>query len=290
MKLKGRFVTKKGSVFLYHIMNRKENNFINILNTRAYENPILIGNGAFGKVYRVTHRETMCQYACKVIEKGKQSFLHNEVENMQQLFHPLFAKFHETWENNSRIYVIMEFVWGSNLDLLLKRRGRLTQETVKGIALELSSGLEYLQRQGKIYGDLKAENIIIMPSGRVKLLDYGSIMTIQKGKKVVTGTRGYLRRETLEKKVMTYQDDVYALGKLMQYMIWGVNPISQDVFPGEVCHGHSYCSMEMEEIIFRCVTKDNQKRIPDISILKMLLEHTKHYPGISFLKNILESF
>ena len=151
-------------------------------------------------------------YACKVSKQKE--LLKAEAELLKALKHPLFPNYEDWWEEEAYGFLCMEYIEGSTLAALLKRRGRLPwQESVR-ILLETADGLRYLH-EGEpmiIYRDLKPENLILSAKGRVRLVDLGTA-ALQKGWKVWNeayrlpeGEIAYLEPAP--------QEDIYGLGIL----------------------------------------------------------------------------
>ena len=67
----------------------------------------------------------------------------------------------------------MDFVNGGELFFHLKRSKQFSVDRARFYAAEILLALEYLHSQGIVYRDLKAENILLDPSGHIKLTDFG---------------------------------------------------------------------------------------------------------------------
>jgi calcium-dependent protein kinase len=80
----------------------------------------LLGQGAFGKVYKVVCKKTQDIRAMKVLDKDKitassQSELINEIEILKKLDHPNILKVYEYYEDARHLYIVTEFVDGRDL-------------------------------------------------------------------------------------------------------------------------------------------------------------------------------
>ncbi len=143
------------------------------LDSNGFEEPLLLGKGAFCRVYRVKEKATGRLYACKVGTGSCKFHVRREKEFLKKLRHPLFPRYKCHWEEEGFYCLVMEYVAGSNLEGLLVRRKRLSGRQAVEIALELTEGLLYLHKRGIIFRDVKAQNILIRQDGKVKMLDFG---------------------------------------------------------------------------------------------------------------------
>lgn len=192
----------------------------NFLHEWGYEKPCLIGQGAFAEVYRVKERATGRFVACKV--SLEQEMLRKESSILQQIEHPLFPAFYDFGKNEGMGFLFMEYIPGTSLGTLMKRRGKMKQRQAIRIGMALAAGLCYLHELSTpvIFRDLKPENIVIREDGAVKLLDFGSAVRVNTSLHAITGTDGYAAPEqwTDVESVGTYSD-VYALGKVMGFIL-----------------------------------------------------------------------
>lgn len=120
-------------------------------------------------------------------------------------------------------YLVMEYMEGGSLKTLLEKQGRLPVERAADIALELLKCLQTLHNQTVplIYRDIKPENIMFDQNGRLRLVDAASVLP---GRYRV-GTYGYAAPEQFWDGVkLGPESDLYAVGKLLAYMLTGKNP------------------------------------------------------------------
>ena len=151
-------------------------------------------------------------YACKV--SRQKELLKAEAELLKTLKHPLFPNYEDWWEEGAYGFLCMEYVEGSTLAALLRRRGRLPwQESVR-ILLETADGLKYLHERKPviIYRDLKPENLILSAKGQVRVVDLGTA-ALQKGWKVWNEAYDLPERKIAYLEP-TPREDVYGLGIL----------------------------------------------------------------------------
>ena len=136
------------------------------------------------------------------------------------------------WEEGEKLVVIEEYIQGTTLEELLENkkdfRGKaLGFEEIKRILLELCDGLIFLHSANPpiIHRDIKASNVIVSDDGVVKLIDYDAAKQFAKGKKkdtVLIGTQGIAAPEQYGFAQSDERTDIFALGKLMERMISGI--------------------------------------------------------------------
>ena len=155
---------------------------------------------------------------------------------MRSLNHPNICSLIEVHETQGSVYLIMELVEGSPL-LDLEGFEPIPREKRASILRQLSSALYYLKRKCIIHRDIKPDNILLTPSGHIKLIDFGlSISTkTEKHNFKRVGTPGFIAPEIINYKNASLkgygvESDVYSLGVLLYCMIVGEHP-----FDGEDC-------------------------------------------------------
>lgn len=241
------------------------------LESRGFTAPLLLGKGAFCQVYRVREEATGRLYACKVGKGSQKVHIRREQEFLRKLKHPLFPRYKGYWEEEGVACLIMEYVAGSSLEALLRRRTSLSERQALKVSAELAEGLLYLQRRGIIFRDVKAQNILIRQDGRVKLLDFGCACLQNGEEHVRAGTPGFAAPEQLIWGKADFACDIYALGKVMQYMLSGLNPclVTEEQF--WKAWGRRHYKRDIRRIIEGCVKENPRERIPDAYTLLCIL-------------------
>ena len=107
-------------------------------------------------------------------KQGMNNFL-KEAKNMAKYAgEENFVSVHDYFVENNTAYIIMEFVDGQNLKQYLQKHGRLTVEESMPIIMPVMNALEKIHSRGMIHRDVSPSNIMILPDGRVRLLDFGA--------------------------------------------------------------------------------------------------------------------
>ena len=244
---------------------------------KQLEHPVLIGEGTFAKVYRVTDSSSGEFYACKCIQL--QNLAQREKELLRLIGHPLFPKYKGYFAVKEGYCVLMEYVCGCNLKELVRRRGVLCQKQAVYIIMELAKGLVYLHEQSPaiIFRDIKPENVMIQMDGRIRLIDVGCACLEtdhDRSEEVhtIAGSRGYAAPEQLCIGGRAGQEsDVYALGSLFCFLMTGRDGkcLYQDtdqIFAGVTI------SRGLKQLIEQARQFNPRKRLPDMHSFMQELE------------------
>jgi tetratricopeptide (TPR) repeat protein len=144
-----------------------------------------------------------------------------------RLSHPGIARLIEAGDHEGRLFVVEEFVEGETLAERL-RRGSLPVDEALRILRKVGEILRYAHEAGVIHRDLSARNLMLTPSGRVVLVDFGLAVrpegTTQPGSGSLLGTLPYLAPELIRGRAATARSDLYALGAIGYQMIAGTPP------------------------------------------------------------------
>lgn len=153
-----------------------------------------------------------------------------EAQILYSLDHPALARVFEFFMENTRYFLVMEYVPGHNLEdeMVQYRREPLEWGDVTRWGIELASVLTYLhsQQPAIIYRDLKPANVMLLPDGGVKLIDFGIARRLHPARMADTmqlGTDGYAPLEQYSSRSET-RSDIYALGASLYHLLTGRVP------------------------------------------------------------------
>jgi len=138
-----------------------------------------IGKGAFGKVTVVRHKDSHEIYAMKVMSKSE--MIHkNQVQHIRSernilvlLDNVWVVKLHYTFQDDHKLYMVMEFVQGGDLMNILIKKDVLSEAATRFYIAETAMAINSVHQLGYLHRDLKPDNILIDSTGHVKLSDFG---------------------------------------------------------------------------------------------------------------------
>ncbi len=255
----------------------------------------LVERSGMASIFRATDERTGRQVAIKVphpeMEADPIFFerFNREQEIGQKLDHPGVMKVF-TNDHSSQHYMVMERVEGRLLRQLMNEQKRIPAERAAKIALQVASAIEYIHGHGVIHRDLKPENIMVDTNDHIKLIDFGIAANL--GSRRITfakfsqtvGTPDYISPEQVKGKRGDARSDIYALGVMLYEMVTGKVPftgpnafvimndrlLNNPIPPREV---DPAISPHLQEIIYRAMERDPNKRYANARELILDLEH-----------------
>ncbi len=197
-----------------------------------------IGSGGMGSVYRALHVKLDKQRALKILKPDRLgsreaiSRFEQEMRVLARLEHHHIVTAFDAGEQDGLPYFVMEFVSGVNLQQLVRRVGPLPMQDACHIACLAASALQYAHTEQVIHRDVKPSNLMLTPSGNVKLVDLGLAQALQiDGDGVlsladqVLGTLAYMSPEQLSgSQRVTPQSDIFSLGVTLYELLTGQCP------------------------------------------------------------------
>ena len=255
----------------------------------------VIGEGAMGKVYRAERLKLGRIVAIKVMNEamsgarterqrdevaGRRRF-EREATAMAKLEHPHCASVLDIGVHDSRPYVVMDFVSGTNLTKLIDE-GPVPVERAVEITRQVLSGLAHAHELGITHRDIKPANIVLSQKAglgdHVKILDFGLARLSEESSNLTTGvilgTPSYMAPEQIRGIVIDGRADLYACGIMLFELLTATKPFRSpgndplgicmmhinepaprlaDVLPGRDFGG-------LEAVVARALEKDRERR------------------------------
>lgn len=204
-----------------------------------YELLSVIGKGNFGKVVLAHDRQSSRLVAIKmlrmdsVIDNDELDSVHAERQAFlvaTRSSFPFLVQCYACFQDESRLYFVMEYVAGGDLMFHVQHR-KFSLDEARFYAAEVLLALEHLHRHGIIYRDLKLDNILLGADGHVRLADYGLCKTGMQWHtttQTFCGTPEFMAPEILLEQPYTWAVDWWAFGVLVYELVLGQAPF----------HGH----------------------------------------------------
>ncbi len=203
-----------------------------------------IGEGGMGAVFKARNWKLGRIVALKLIRKERLNNpdalrrFHREIRAAAQLDHPNIVRAFDADEVNGTHLLVMEYVQGTDLAKLVKAGGPLAVDKACDYVRQAALGLQHASERGMVHRDIKPHNLLLTPSGVVKILDMGlarlgggeegegsSTMT-REG--TVMGTPDYIAPEqAIDSHDVDIRADLYSLGCTLYFLLTGKVP-----FPG----------------------------------------------------------
>jgi serine/threonine protein kinase len=200
-----------------------------------------------------------------------------EAQILAGLQHPSLPAVVDFFVENSRSYVVMEYIQGETLADYVQRQGPLGPTRALAWALQLALVLDYLHSQPQpiIFRDLKPENVMVTPQEQLKLIDFGLARHFQPGQQRDTqaaGSVGYSPPEQWEDSGQTDErSDIYGLGATLYFLLSGRPPTP--IYGRQRLPEHD---PHIEALVLRCLHPDPQQRYPSA---QALIVHLKQLGG-----------
>jgi len=148
------------------------------------------------------------------------------------LTHPNIVTIYETEQENGRYFIVMEYLEGDNLRQKMDREGPLPPDEAVRIATQVLDGLAHAHSKGVIHRDIKPENIHILPTGLVKITDFGIARLKYEPNLTmdgqIFGTPSYMSPEQVQGGAIDERSDLFSVGVILYEMLAGYKPFQGD--------------------------------------------------------------
>jgi len=270
-----------------------------------------LGAGGMGEVYRARDVRLARDVAIKILpaefaaDPDRVARFQREAQMLAAINHPNIAGIFGLEESADTRFLVLEFIDGGSLaDKLRQHSAGLPVADALAIVRQIVDALEAAHDKGIIHRDLKPANIMLTADGQVKVLDFGlakvdpasasapgtsagmthsptlTFAATQAG--VILGTAAYMSPEQAKGRPADKRSDVWAFGCVLFEMLTG-----RRAFEGEdvsdtlaaILRGEpdwtalpSDVPGQIRSVATRCLQKDRKARIPDISVVRFLLD------------------
>ncbi|CAK1359842.1 Serine/threonine-protein kinase psk1 [Cercospora beticola] len=253
-----------------------------------------LGKGAFGTVHLVKQQCTGKLYAQKQFKKASLT-VHkrlieqtrterNILESVNR--HPFVVKLYYAFQDQEKLYLILEYAQGGELFTHLAMEGMFTADTAAFYMAEMVLALEHLHQNVRvIYRDLKPENCLLDSEGHLLLTDFGlSKVSAEEDERAnsILGTIDYMAPEVIEGKPYDFSVDWWGLGAIGCDLLTGQPPfggnnhakIQQNILKQKLQLPY-YLGPDAKDILTRLLRKEPHKRLGGTTVkgIKELKAH-----------------
>ncbi len=217
-----------------------------------------LGRGGMGVVHLAEHQRLLTKYALKVLPQAFSEDpqlverFHNEARVMAELTHPNIVKVVNMSCEGTTYYLVMEYVESEtgapkNLHQLMREYGgKIPEDIVERIALDVLSALDTAHEKGIIHRDIKPANILLDKTGTAKVADFGLVKILGgnpdtatkrvtlTAEGVILGTYDFMSPEQKAGKPVDLRTDIYAVGVIIYSMLTGRKPEGRFSLPSEI--------------------------------------------------------
>jgi serine/threonine-protein kinase len=189
-----------------------------------------LGRGAMGIVYEAEDPALDRIVALKTIlleddAEGRKEYhqrFFQEAKAAGKLTHPNIITVHDFGEEGDLAYTAMELLKGVELRARMLK-GEISVVEAVDIARQVADGLGYAHEHGVVHRDIKPSNIMILPRGRVKIMDFGIARVRVSDHKtstgVVLGTPRYMSPEQVAGLPVDHRSDIFSVGIVLYEML-----------------------------------------------------------------------
>ena len=222
-----------------------------------------IGSGGMSTVYRAFDQTLERRVAIKLMHREIASDsdqlerFRREARAVARLSHPHIVQVIDAGEDESRPYIVFEYIDGETLKERIRRLGRLPIDEAIAYAIEIARALGCAHANHVVHRDIKPQNVLIDEEGSAKVTDFGIARTLEEDGLTadgrVLGTTDYVSPEQALGHLVTGQTDIYSLGIVLFEMLIGDVPF----------HGENQVAVAMKHV--REDLPDVQARRPQVS-------------------------
>ena len=195
----------------------------------GFDDPVEIGRGGFGVVYRCMETALDRTVAIKVLsgvdEENRNRFLREQQAMGRLSGHPnIVTIYHASSTPHGQPYIVMEYHHLGSLEAIIRRDGPLGWEKALGVGINIARALGRAHQAGILHRDVKPSNILLTEYGEPQLTDFGIARIhggYQTGTGVVLGSPAFTAPEVFTGRAPTVQSDLYSLAATLFCLITG---------------------------------------------------------------------
>lgn len=224
-----------------------------------------------------------------------------EARTVSSVTHPNIAHLYDIGESDGMVYLVMELIEGDSLQSLVAEAPLPPLKIIR-FGAAIADALDEAHRSGITHRDVKPANVMVTPSGAVKVLDFGlaklavenvsgdsSTLVRETSPGTLLGTIEYMSPEQAMGKPIDHRSDIFSLGIVLYQMSTGQLPFfgtSQYEILERIVHAeplsvrnvNPMIPQALEGVIRRCLSKDPSERYPSAARLALELREVEERP------------
>lgn len=192
---------------------------------------------------------------------------------LSRLDHPQIAKVFDHFVEDTRHYLLLQYVHGEDLRQLVQDRGPLPEARVKDLSIEMAKIIDYLHCQTPpiLHRDITPENLVLNDEGKITLIDFGAANNfLQTATGTLVGKHCYIAPEQFRGKA-TLKSDYFSFGGTIYYLLTGLDPVP--LSSSSPLQKNSAISTEMDNLVQTLTQMDASKRPANVAEIIHLIEH-----------------
>lgn len=272
-----------------------------------YEIRELIGVGGMATVYKAYDNVENRTVAVKILKEefsSNEEFLRrfkNESKAIAVLSHPNIVKVYDVSFGDLLQYIVMEYIDGVTLKEFIDQQGALRWKDAVHFTVQILRALQHAHDKGIVHRDVKPQNIMLLPDGKIKVTDFGIARFARSEHETLTnktiGSVHYISPEQARGDETDEKSDIYSVGIILYEMLTGQLPFEADTAvsvaimqlqstpknPREI---NPEIPVGLEQITLKAMEKDSLKRYQTAAEMLCDLEEFRRDPSIRFDRNI----
>ncbi|XP_024425499.3 mitogen-activated protein kinase kinase kinase 19 isoform X2 [Desmodus rotundus] len=270
-------------------------------NSLMYEEPILwtrgeiLGKGAYGTVYcgltsqgqLIAVKQVVLDTSDKLATEKEYRKLQEEVDLLKALKHVNIVAYLGTCLEENIVSIFMEFVPGGSISSIINRFGPLPEMVFCKYTKQILQGVAYLHENCVVHRDIKGNNVMLMPTGIIKLIDFGCAKrlawaglngTHSDMLKSMHGTPYWMAPEVINESGYGRKSDIWSIGCTVFEMATGKPPLASmgrmaamfyiGAHRGLMPPLPEHFSESAADFVRVCLTRDQHERPSAVQLLK----------------------